>query len=303
MADIAASILARLKNKSKEKGIQLQQLLNLFCQEEFIRRLSQSKYKDNLILKGGFLLYTISEFTTRPTVDADYLLKNYSNDIHSVEMLVREIISTPSQNDFIRFEIRGLEVISEIKEYHGIRVNLMGLIGNTKTPFSIDFGVGDIIVPSVVERKLPVLLSGFERPEVLTYSLESTVAEKLDAIISLMKATGRMKDFYDIYYLATTFDFEGRKLQEAIYETLSNRGTPYEKDSVAIISQLANDDAIQKRWINFCKKVLRFEMSFDSVIKVIIDFTLPPFMAIISEDEFFGIWSSKKRKYLYEEIA
>lgn len=73
MADIAASILARLKNKSKEKGIQLQQLLNLFCQEEFIRRLSQSKYKDNLILKGGFLLYTISEFTTRPTVDADYL--------------------------------------------------------------------------------------------------------------------------------------------------------------------------------------------------------------------------------------
>ncbi|ORX23112.1 hypothetical protein BVF91_08725, partial [Thermoanaerobacterium sp. PSU-2] len=104
----------------------------------------------------------------------------------------------------------------------------------------------------------------------------------------------------DIYYLATTFDFEGRKLQEAIYETLSNRGTPYEKGSVAIISQLANDDAIQKRWINFCKKVLRFEMSFDSVIKVIIDFTLPPFMAIISEDEFFGIWSSKKRKYLYK---
>lgn len=64
MADIAASILAKLKSKSKEKGIQLQQLLNLFCQEEFIRRLSQSKYKDNLILKGGFLLYTISEFTT-----------------------------------------------------------------------------------------------------------------------------------------------------------------------------------------------------------------------------------------------
>ncbi|AFK85633.1 MULTISPECIES: nucleotidyl transferase AbiEii/AbiGii toxin family protein [Thermoanaerobacterium] len=254
MADIAASILAKLKSKSKEKGIQLQQLLNLFCQEEFIRRLSQSKYKDNLILKGGFLLYTISEFTTRPTVDADYLLKNYSNDIHSVEMLVREIISAPSQNDFIRFEIRGLEVISEIKEYHGIRVNLMGLIGNTKTPFSIDFGVGDIIIPSVVERKLPVLLPGFEKPEVLTYSLESTVAEKLDAIISLMKATGRMKDFYDIYYLATTFDFEGRKLQEAIYETLSNRGTPYEKDSVTVISQLANDDAIQKRWTNFCKK-------------------------------------------------
>jgi hypothetical protein len=89
MADIAASVLAKLKNKSRKEGIQLQQLLNLFCQEEFIRRLSQSRYRDNLILKGGFLLYSISEFTARPTVDADYLLKNYSNKLGSIELLVR----------------------------------------------------------------------------------------------------------------------------------------------------------------------------------------------------------------------
>lgn len=89
MADIAASVLAKLKNKSRKEGIQLQQLLNLFCQEEFIRRLSQSRYRDNLILKGGFLLYSISEFTARPTVDADYLLKNYSNNLGSIELLVR----------------------------------------------------------------------------------------------------------------------------------------------------------------------------------------------------------------------
>ena len=73
----------------------------------------------------------------------------------------------------------------QAKEYHGIRVNLIGIIGRTKTPFSIDFGVGDIIVPSSVERTLPVLLKEFEEPNVLTYSLESTVAEKLDAIILL----------------------------------------------------------------------------------------------------------------------
>lgn len=298
MSDIAASILAKLKNKSKEKGIQLQQLLNIFCQEEFIRRLSQSKYKDNLILKGGFLLYSISGFTTRPTVDADYLLKNYANDLQSVEKLISEVIDVPSNNDFIKFEIRGLEVISEIKEYHGIRVNLTGLIGNTKTPFSIDFGVGDIIVPSAIKRELPVLLDEFERPEVLTYSLESTVAEKLDAIISLMEATGRMKDFYDIYYLATTFDFEGRKLQEAIYETLSNRGRPYEKDSIDIILRLAKDSAIQKRWVNFCKKILKVEISLELVISTIINFTSPPFMAIIAEGEFFGTWNSKELKYV-----
>ena len=298
MADVAASTLAKLKKKAKELDVQLQQLLNLFCQEELIRRLSHSMYRDNLILKGGFLLYTISEFKTRPTVDADYLLKNHSNDLTSIESLIHKIIRMPSENVFIEFEVRNIEVISEMKEYHGVRINLIGMIGNTKTPFSIDIGVGDIIVPSPVPRTLPVILPNFEKPEVLTYSFESTIAEKLDAIISLMYATGRMKDFYDIYYLATTFDFEGRKLQEAIYETLSNRGTPYEKDSVTVISRLIKDDAIQRRWSNFCKKILKFELSLDDVIKIIIEFIQPPYDAIVNENEFFGIWTPTERKYV-----
>ena len=259
--------------------------------------MSKSRYKNNLILKGGFLLYSISGFTTRPTVDADYLLKNYSNDLEAIEKLVKEVIDLPNNNAFLKFEIRGLEVISEVKEYHGIRVNLTGLIGKSKTPFSIDFGVGDVIVPSAVERTLPVIFKEFEKPEVLTYSLESIVAEKLDAIISLMEATGRMKDFYDIYYLAITFDFEGWKLQEAIYETLSNRARAYEKDSVDVISRLKDDVDIQKRWKNFCKKVLKYELDFSDVIEVIINFTLPPYKSMIHEDEFFKNWSYEKREY------
>ncbi|MGB7606396.1 MAG: nucleotidyl transferase AbiEii/AbiGii toxin family protein [Lutisporaceae bacterium] len=297
MADVAASVLARLRNKANEQGIGFQQILNLFYQEEFIRRLTLSRYREKLILKGGFLLYLISEFTTRPTMDSDYLLKDYSNDFSSIEMLVSEIITNSTGNDFIRFEIKNLEKIAEVKEYHGIRVNLIGLIANTKTPFSIDFGVGDIIVPTFVERTLPTLLAEFDRPQIFTYSLESTISEKLDAIISLMEANGRMKDFYDIYYLATSFSFEGRKLQEAIYETLSHRGTPYEKDSVVVLSRLAEDDNIQKRWLNFCKKVLHFELDLYIVIEVIIKLTLPPFKAMVEENEFFGKWNLKSRRY------
>lgn len=213
-------------------------------------------------------------------------------------MLINDIISVPGDNDFIRFEVRNTEIISEIKEYHGFRVNLIGLIGNTKTPVSIDFGVGDVIVPSAVSRILPVLLPEFEKPEVLTYSLESTIAEKVDAIITLMELTGRMKDFYDIYYLATTFDFEGRKLQEAIYETLSNRGTPYEIDSIKILERLAQNEDIQKRWSIFCKKVLKFELDLDSVIHNVIEFLQPPYESIVNENEFFGVWSSKECKYV-----
>ena len=276
----------------------MQQLLNLFCQEEFIRRLSISNYKDKLILKGGYLLYSISGFTTRPTVDADYLLKNYPNDLDEVEKLVKEVISLPVKNDFVKFEVRQLETISEIRKYPGIRVNLTGFIGRVRIPFRIDFGVGDIIIPSPVERTLPALLADFERPNILTYSLESTVAEKLDAIISLMEATSRMKDFFDIYYLATTFDFDGRKLQEAIYETLSNRGTPYEKDSVTIISRLTDDPIVIGRWDNFCKKILQYRLDFKNVVKEIIDFLQPPFDALIREEELFESWSYEKRKYI-----
>ncbi|WP_312700215.1 nucleotidyl transferase AbiEii/AbiGii toxin family protein [Sedimentibacter sp.] len=298
MSDSAASLLARLKNKSKEIGIPLQQLINLFCQEEFLRRLSKSDYKDNLILKGGFLIYTISNFASRATIDADYLLKNYSNDIETIRRMVEEVISLHEENSFVELQIKGLEIISETKKYHGVRVNLVGIVGKTKTPFSIDFGIGDIVVPSEVERTLPVLISGFEEPKVLTYSLYSTVAEKLDAIISLMEYTGRMKDFYDIYYLAITFDFDGRKLQEAIYETLSNRARKYEKDSVAVIARLTENNEIKNRWNNFCNKVLKYQLDFNYVTSIILGFTLPPYEAIIQEGELFNIWSHKDKKYI-----
>lgn len=92
-------------------------------------------------------------------------MKNYSNDIDAIEKLIKEVVYLPNNNDFLEFEIRGLETINEVKEYHGIRVNLTGIIGRTRTPFSIDFGVGDIIVPSAVERTLPVLLTEFEATE------------------------------------------------------------------------------------------------------------------------------------------
>ncbi len=272
MANVAASVLAKLKNKARIEGIAFQQILNLFCQEEFIRRLSKSQYKENLVLKGGFLLYAISGFKARPTIDADYLLQNSPNNLDEVEQLVKAVLSTSSDNDYIRFELQKLATISEIKEYHGIRVNLIGYIDRTRTPFSIDFGVGDIIVPNEIERTLPVILEGFEAPKILTYSLEAIVAEKIDAIISLMEATGRMKDFYDIYYLAVTYDFDGRKLQDSISKTLINRKTPYEKDSVIAVRRLLDDEDIQQRWQNFCMKILKVSQDFEEVVQVIIDF-------------------------------
>ena len=170
-------------------------------------------------------------------------------------------------------------------------------MGKTRTPFSIDFGVGDTIVPAPLIRTLPVLLDGFEKPTILTYSLESTVSEKIDAIVRFMESTGRMKDFYDIYYIATSFDFEGRKVQEAIFETFSNRGTPIEQDSIQVIERLIKNEAIINRWDIFCKKVLQYELKMDGVINLIISFLDPPFQAMIKENEFLKHWNSSHRQY------
>lgn len=274
-------------------------MLNLFCQEEFIRRLAESGYYENVILKGGYLIYLISGFTTRVTKDADYLLKNFSNDIETVKKLVTKIISTNSDNnEFINLQIKTLEIINETKEYHGVRVNFIGLIGKTKTPFSIDFGIGDIIVPCPIKRILPSLLPDFIQPQILTYSLESTIAEKLDAIISKMEYTSRMKDFYDLYYLAITFNFEGRKLQEAIYETLTNRARSFEKDSVSNILRLPNNKEVMNRWNNFCLNILKYKLDFTNVVKTIFELTSLPFQSIVQENEFFKTWDHNVRQYI-----
>ena len=115
-------------------------------------------------------------------------------------------------------------------------------------PFNVDIGVGDIIVPCAEKRTINTQLPDFEAPVIKTYSLESTIAEKFDAILQRFELTGRMKDFYDIYYLARTFEFNGAKLQAAIFEILQRRGTPYDRDSFKRIVALADDEDMQKRW-------------------------------------------------------
>lgn len=202
MADVAASVLARLKNKAAESGRSYQLCLQLFCQEEFLRRLEKSKYAENLVLKGGLFIYALTDFDSRVTMDVDFLLRRIPNTPEQLRAVMEEIIATSTENDFITFEIKSVEPISVAKKYAGVGASLIARIKNTRTPFSIDFGVGDVIVPEQEKRKIPTQLENFPAPTVNTYSLETTVAEKIDAILSLMEFSSRMKDYYDIYYLA-----------------------------------------------------------------------------------------------------
>lgn len=297
MADVAASVLVKLKNKAKASGISYQQCLQLFMQEEFLRKLSKSGCEDKLILKGGLFIYTLTNFESRATIDVDFLLRSVSNSIESVKSLIIQILETPTGNDYINMAAKGFEEISPQRKYHGISTQIIGQIKNVRVPFNIDIGVGDIIVPCAEERTINTQLPDFEAPIIMTYSLESTIAEKFDAILQRFELTGRMKDFYDIYYLSRTFDFEGIKLQNAVFETLQRRGTPYDKDSFKRIVALAEDENMQKRWRYFLKNIKDDTLEFSVVIAEIKTFLESVFDAIVNEDKWQQDWKSSIRRW------
>lgn len=279
MADIASSVLARLKNKSKESGRNYQLCLQLFCQEEFLRRLEKSKYAENLVLKGGLFIYSVTDFDSRVTVDVDFLLRKIPNTPEQLKKVLEEIISTPTGNDFVTFEITDIAPIAVVKKYAGIGVSLVGRIKNTKTPFSIDFGVGDVIVPNQEKRRIPTQLDDFVAPTVNTYSLETTIAEKIDAILSLMEFSSRMKDYYDIYYLANKFDFEGSVLTEALRKTFENREHKFTVEQFEQVMKFDDDDAMQKKWKAFCRKIDTKTDDYSTVMRTIKDFLTKPILA------------------------
>ncbi len=283
MADIAASVLTKLKNKAKESGRSYQLCLQLFCQEEFLRRLEKSKYADNFVLKGGLFIYSVTEFDSRVTVDVDFLLRKIPNTPEQLRTVIEEIIATETGNDFITFEITDVAPISVAKKYAGIGASLVARIKNTRTPFSIDFGVGDVIVPKQVKRKIPTQLNGFDAPTISTYSLETTIAEKLDAILSLMEFSSRMKDYYDIYYLANKFDFDEEILTEALRKTFTNRGHSFTIEQFEQVVNFDDDAAMQKKWKAFTRKIDTKTDNFSVVLKTIKDFLEKAFTAAIKE--------------------
>ena len=297
MADIAASVLARLKNKAKESGRSYQLCLQLFCQEEFLRRLEKSKYAENLILKGGLFIYSVTNFDSRVTMDVDFLLQKVPKTPEQLKSVLDEILSMSTGNDFITFEINDIAPSTVAKKYAGIGTSIVARMKNTRTPFHIDFGVGDVIVPKQEKRKIPTQLDDFTAPVVNTYSLETTIAEKIDAILTLMEFSSRMKDYYDIYYLANKFDFDGKVLSEALKKTFENREHRFVIEQFEQVMRFADDPAMQKKWKAFCLKIDTKTDHFSTVLKTIKAFLTEPFLAAVGKIEFSQQWKAAESRW------
>lgn len=298
MADRASSVLARLKNKAKETGRSYQLCLQLFCQEEFLRKLEKSKYADNFVLKGGLFIYSITDFDSRVTVDVDFLLRKLPNTPEQIQAILVEIISVDTGNDFITFEIKDVSPIAVAKKYAGIGASLVAHIKNTRTPFSIDFGVGDVIVPKQEKRAIPTQLDDFDSPTINTYSLETTIAEKLDAILDLMEFSSRMKDYYDIYYLAMHFEFDSDTLTEAMRKTFENRNHHFTMEQFNQVMSFGDNESMQKKWQAFVRKIDTKTDDYGTVLKTIKTFLTKPFIAAVENKTFTDNWTVQNDEWM-----
>ena len=297
MADAAAAVLARLKNKANESGRTYQLCLQLFCQEEFLRRLEKSKYVDNLVLKGGLFIYAITDFDSRVTMDVDFLLWKVPNTPEQLKTVSEEIITVPAGNDFVTYEIKGIAPIAVTKKYAGIGASLVARIKNIRTPLNIDFSVGDMIVPKQEKRKIPTQLEDFTAPMINTYSLETTVAEKIDAILNLMEFSSRMKDYYDIYYLANKFDFDGALLAEAMKKTFANRNHSFTVEQFEQVMAFDGDEAMRKKWKAFCRKTDIKTDDYSTVLKAIRSLLSEPFAAAVEGRNYVKRWSGSENRW------
>ena len=299
MTDIGASILAKLKNKAKEANTNYQQCLQLFFQEEFLRRLSKSQYADNFILKGGLFIYTLTNFQSRTTVDIDFMVQHLDNNPERMDKIISEIIGVSTGlNEVVILEADKCTPIATQRKYYGISSQITGKIKKVRVPFSLDIGIGDVIVPKPEKRVIQTQLEGYDMPQIYTYSLESTIAEKFDAIFQRFELTGRMKDFYDIFYLARTFDFEGQRLWEAISKTLQNRKTEHSKENFDRMLKLVDNNDIQVRWRYFQKTINQTGLPLPKVMNLIDSFLHPVYDSLVSRNIYSKKWSAKKCEWL-----
>lgn len=298
--NIAASVLTRLKNQSKTEGISFQMVLQLFAQEEFLRKLSLSEYRGNLILKGGMFIYTLTEFDSRPTRDIDFLIRDLHGDLNNIEQKMTEICAVSTGNDFITLEILGTELISVDKKYPGIKTRFAGRINNVRIPFSVDVGIDDVIIPEPVRRRIITRLPDFESPDIYTYSLESTIAEKFDAILQRMAGTSRMKDFYDIYYLSEVFDFNGKVLSKAVSSTLSHRKRELSKEAFAEIDDFRNNEFLLIQWRAF-DPAKTADLAFADALNRLEIFLEPVYSSILQKTEFDKRWNCESKQWILPE--
>lgn len=264
-----------IKKESLKRDISFNVLLQVYFFESFLNRLSNSKYKDNAILKGGFLISSIFGISERSTLDLDFNVENISFTQNNIEDMINEIINMDVK-DNVDFELIRITDIMQQNRYSGYQVSLIGKLDNIRVPFSIDIATGDPITPSkrIYYYKSQILDNDME---LFSYNIETVLAEKIQTIIDKSFVNSRMRDFYDIYLITklhqSNIDF--KLLKKALQNTFEYRKTILDLESALnIINILETDIEFIKRWTNYVKKSyyvsnIEFDTISNEIVKLI----------------------------------
>ena len=273
--NIGASVRARLLRISKEKGQNFELILTRYAIERLLFRLAQSPHADLFVLKGAMLLMTWFDEPFRATRDLDLL--GYGDPApEAVLGLFREVLGVPAQ-DGVLFDAHGARIsrIREDNDYGGLRVRTTADISGARIPVNVDVGFGDATEPGAEALDYPVLLD-MPPPRLRGYARETVVAEKFQAMVALGMANSRMKDYYDLWVLSQSFDFERSRLVRAISATFARRNTAIpEKNPDTLTPAFAQDPGKQQQWEAFKRDLGLDPGSLAEVVAALEAFLMP----------------------------
>ena len=224
-------------------------------------------------------MYAYERFAARPTLDIDFLGTRISNDGKRIAEAFREICSVDCKEDGVQYDCDKIvtQNITEFKDYHGVRLSIPVAMDTIAQVLTMDVGFGDVVTPHPVSLDYPLLLEGLPEASILAYSTETVIAEKMHAIIDLADQSSRMKDYYVIYYVLTSFQYDTVILQDAINRTFENRYTPYNAGTMFFREDFPNHPQMQVRWSAFLRKAaINSALSFTEVVRWLQD-TLRPY--------------------------
>jgi hypothetical protein len=252
--NLAASIHQKLLNKATSEHRPFNELLQYYAIERFLFRLGQSPYSNRFVLKGALVFLAWQAPLTRPTRDMDFLGFT-ENSVKNLVQIVREICAQIVQPDGLTFEKESVEgeIIKEDADYQGVRVKFLGYLGNARINMRLDVGFADVVTPQPKEQEIPTILDEQDKPCIRAYPPETVIAEKFQAMIALGAVNNRMKDFFDLWYMANSMEFDLSLLREAIEKTFRQRNTPLlEQIPIALTSEFAGQKQVQ--WVAFLRK-------------------------------------------------
>lgn len=252
MNNNAQSVKDKLKTIAKQRNVDFNLVMRFYMYDRFMERLVTSKYKNNFILKGGFYLSKLFGIDNRNTIDIDTAIQNTELDKENIKNIINEILNIDT-NDNVIFLLEEITPIREEDEYGGLRVTVIFKLDNIKDKFHIDIATGDPIYPGPKYYNYQTLINNKEY-EVLTYSIETILAEKIETILSKLEKSSRMKDYYDIYMIYK-FEFERinkNNLKIAIEKTFKKRN--FNQNPIKNIEIIKSSEILKIKWKSYTLK-------------------------------------------------